>query len=93
MGTASQREVEEEFIRVRLLLFNEGYMQSLLHGLHAWHIFPEELNRVEQVQSKSLKRILELPESTTSAALFLETRIWPATERIHYLTMVCYTKI
>ena len=50
-------------------------MQSLLHGLHAWHIAPEELKRVEQVQSKSLKRILELPESTPSAALFLETGI------------------
>ena len=65
-------------------------MQSLLHGLHAWHISPEELKRVEQVQSKSLKRILELPESTPSAALFLETGIWPATERILYLTGMLY---
>ena len=90
MGLASQREVGEEFIRVRLQLFEKSYMQSLLHGLHAWHISPEELKRVEQVQSKSLKRILELPESTPSAALFLETGIWPATERILYLTGMLY---
>ena len=37
-----------------------------------------------------MKRILELPESTPSAALFLETGIWPATERILYLTGMLY---
>ena len=34
--------------------------------------------------------ILELPESTPTAALFLETGIWPVTERVEYLTSMLY---
>ena len=48
-------EVLEPLKRVRPQLFDKSYMQSLLHGFHAWHISLEELKRVEQVQSKSLK--------------------------------------
>ena len=88
----SQREVGGEYLRMRMHLFEKCYMHAILHGLHAWHITGEEVQAVERVQSNYLKLILELPTSTPSAALFMETEagICPATERIQYLTSLLY---
>ena len=77
-----QREVGGEYLRMRMHLFEKCYMHAILHGLHAWHITGEEVQAVERVQSNYLKVILELPTSTPSAALFMETGICPATKRM-----------
>ena len=90
MSMASPKEVGVEYIRVRLKLFEKCYMESLLHGLHAWHISTKEVKEIEKIQSKYLKMLLELPSSTPTAALYLETGIWPVTERIEYLTSMLY---
>ena len=74
MAMGSQREVGEEYLRMRMHLFEKCYMHAILHGLHAWHITGEEVQAVKRVQSNYLKEILELPTSTPSAALFMETR-------------------
>ena len=39
----SQKEMGEEFLRVRLHLLKKYDMHALLHGLHAWHITGEEV--------------------------------------------------
>ena len=87
LGIASRKEVDSRF-KISFLkiinynntifirtgqLFAKCYMQSLLHGLHACHISPDKVKRIEQVQSRNLNKILELPESTPTRALFLET--------------------
>ena len=90
ISMASPKEVGVEYIRVRLKLFEKCYMESLLHGLHAWHISTKEVKEIERIQSRYLKMLLELPASTPTAALYLETGIWPVTERIEYLTSMLY---
>ena len=39
---------------------------------------------IEKIQNQSLKKILQLPVTTPSAELLMETGIWPAKERIEY---------
>ena len=65
-------------------------MHALLHGLHAWHVTKAEMQRVEQIQSTYLKKILELPPSTPTAAMYMELGIWPVRERLEYLTCMLY---
>ena len=90
MAMGSPREVGEKFLLVRLKLFEKSYMHTLLHGLHAWHITPDEMMKVEQVQTKFLKMILGLPPSTPTAALYMELGVWPVRERLEYLTFMLY---
>ena len=41
-----------------------------------------EMEAIEKIQNQSLKKILQLPVTTTSTVLLMETGIWPAKERI-----------
>ena len=39
-----------------------------------------EIQATEKIQNQSLKKILQLPVTTPSAGLLMETGIWPAKE-------------
>ena len=43
---------------------------------------------IENIQNQSLKKILELPVTTPSTGLLMETGICPAKERIEYSTLM-----
>ena len=43
---------------------------------------------VEKIQNESLKKILQLPVTTPSTGLLMETGIWPAKERKEYSTLM-----
>ena len=42
---------------------------------------------------KALKRIFQLPFSTTYTGIIMETGIWPAKQKIQYATMMLYHNI
>ena len=47
-----------------------------------------EINEIEKIQGKALKRIFKLSISTSYIGLIMETCTWPASQRIQYSTMV-----
>ena len=46
------------------------------------------MQAVEKIQNQSLKNILQLPVTTPSTELVMETGIWQAKERIEYSTLM-----
>ena len=52
-----------------------------------------EIEEIEKMQSTVLKQLLEVPISTSTAGLLMETGIWPAKEYLQYITMMLYHSI
>ena len=89
-----KHQVGKEEIRVKLKLYETCLMPALLYGLEAWgKIDKDELNEIEKIQGKALKRIFNLPISISYIALIMETAIWPANQRIQYSIMMLYHNI
>ena len=60
-------------------------MPAYLYGLEAWgKIDKNEINEMEKIQGRALKRIFNLPISTSYIGLIMETGTWPANQRIQY---------
>ena len=51
------------------------------------------MNEIEKIQGTPLKRILNLPKSTSYIGLIMEIGTWPANQRIQYSTMMLYHNI
>ena len=49
-----------------------------------------EIRQIEKEQGKTLKRIFQLPVSTTYTGITIETGIWLAEPKIQYATMMLY---
>ena len=43
-----------------------------------------EIQQLEKIQGKALKRIFSLPITTPYIGLIIETEVWPAEQRINY---------
>ena len=57
-------------------------------------ILKSEMQAIEKLQNQSLKKILQLPVTTPSTGLLMETGIWPSKRRIEYSTlMLIHSKI
>ena len=75
----AKHQVGKEEIRVKLKLYETYLMPTLLYGLEAWEkIDKDEMNEIEKIQGTSLKRIFNLPVSTSYIGLIMETSTWPA---------------
>ena len=58
----AKHQVEKEEIRVKLKLCKTCLMPALLYGLEAWgKIDKDEMNEIEEIQGRALKRIFDLP--------------------------------
>ena len=69
-------------------------MPALLYRLEAWgKIDKDEMNEIEKIQGRALKRIFNLPISTSYIGLIMETDTWPANQRIQYSIMMLYHNI
>ena len=69
-------------------------MPALLYGLEAWgKIDKDEMNEIEKIQGRALKRIFNVPISTSYIGLIMETGTWPANQRIQYSIMMLYHNI
>ena len=72
-GTKSQVGTRE--IRVKLKLFKLCLIPAILHGLAAWgRIVTREIEEIERMQSKTLKQLLQVPISLSTAGVLMETR-------------------
>ena len=69
-------------------------MTALTYGMEAWaNIRSVEMREIEKIQGKALKRIFQLPVSTTYTGIIMETGIWSAEQKIQYATMMLYHNI
>ena len=61
-------------------------VSSLLYGTEAWKkLLKVEIQHLEKVQGKALKRIFNLPITTPYIGLIIETGVWPTEQRINYI--------
>ena len=87
-------EVGTEEIRVKLNLSELCLMPGTLHGLAVWgRILTREIEEIEKMQSKALKKLLQVPISTSTAGVLMETGIWLPKEYLQYSTMMLYHSI
>ena len=84
-----------EEIRVKLKVFEFCLMPAIQHGLAAWgRIMTREVEEIERMQRKALKQLLQVPISTSTAHVLMETGIWLAKEYLQYSTMMlCHSII
>ena len=88
-GISSKQNVGQEEIRVKIKLFETCLILAILYGFKAWgKILKSEMQAIEKIQNQSLKKILQLPVTTPSTGLLMETGIWPAKERIEHSTLM-----
>ena len=86
--------VGKEEIGVKLKLYETCLIPALLYGLEAWgKIDKNARNEMEEIQRRALKRIFNVPISTSYIDLIMETGTWPANQRIQYSTMMLYHNI
>ena len=90
----AKHQVGKEESRVKLKLYETCLMPALLYGLEAWgKIDKDEMNEIEKIQGRALKRIFNLPISTSYIGLIMEIDTWPANQRMQYSIMILYHNI
>ena len=88
-GAKSQAEKEE--VRVKLKLFETCLLPALLYGMEAWkRLSKTEVQDLEKLKTKALKRIFSLPITTPYTGLIIETKVWPAEKRMNYISLMLY---
>ena len=87
-------QVGKEEVRVKFKLFETCLMPALLYGMETWKkLSKAEVQNVEKIQGKALKRIFSLPITTPYIGLIIETGVWPAEQRINYSSLMLYHNI
>ena len=65
-----------------------------INGLEALgKIDKDEMKEIEKIQGRSLKRIFNVPISTSYIGLIMETGTWPANQIIQYSIIMLYHNI
>ena len=71
-------------VQVWLLLYRSLFLSTVLFNSQAWSgIRKKDIEQLQIVQLKFLKRILNLPSSTPNSFLFLELGVLPIEKEIH----------
>ena len=90
----SDSQVGTEWLKVQLQLYETCLVPSLIYGLEGWpNIKEKEMSQLELLQTKHLKSILKLSESTPNVGLLMETGTWPIKERIEYRILMMYQNL
>ena len=90
----AKTQVGKEEVRVKLKLFETCLMPALLYGMEAWKkLSKAEIQNLEKIQGKALKRIFSLPITIPYIGLIIETGVWPAEQRINYSSLMLYHNI
>lgn len=72
------------YISLGLLLYNSMFMLSLLFNSEVWtRLSKTDINNLQLIQLKTLKRVTHMPNSTTNCFMFLELGILPVIYEIH----------
>ena len=61
--------------------------------MEAWKLSKAEIQKLQKMQGKALKRIFSLPITTPYTGLIIETGVWPAEQRINYSSLMLYHNI
>ena len=78
-------------IQGRLKLCETVLIPSVLHNTEAYaNLTKDNVDTYEQIQSKTLKDLLELPQSTPYYPLLIETGCWTMEARISYRRLMFY---
>ena len=89
-----ESNVGKEAIRVKLHLYTTTVLKALTYNLHVWEgTTPKEMKELEKLQAESLKKILNLPNSTPYMGILVETGIWPVEQSIWYSKLMLYHNI
>ena len=93
-SVANYYNVGETFVNVRLEMYEQCILQSLLYNMEAWSMQTKgEIKRLEQIQSKTLCTLLELPKTTPYVALLNELGIWRIEERLIYRKLMFFNNL
>ena len=93
-AVGAKTQVGKEEVRVKLKPFETCLMPALLYGTEAWKKLSNvEIQHLENIHSKTLKRIFNLPITTTYNGLIIETGVWPAGQRVNYSSLMQYHNI
>ena len=88
---AKEEDIGELSTDARLLIYEKTAVPTILYNLEVWtQINQRTMERIERIQAKIIKRILELPESTPYWGLIKETGVWPMEQRIKYQRLMLY---
>ena len=72
-----------------LLLYRSVFLPRVIHNSEAWsNLSPKDVADLEKAQLSYLRRVLEVPRSTPTAALYLETGILSIEYEIHIKQLV-----
>ena len=75
-GISSKHNVRQEEIRVKIKLFETCLIPAILYGFEEWgKISKKEMQATEKIQNQLFKKILQLPVTTPSTGLLMETGI------------------
>ena len=82
-------QVGKEEVRVKLKLFETCLMPALLYGMEAWKkLSKAEIQHLEKIHGKALKKIFNLPITTPSIELIIETGVWRTEQKINYSSLM-----
>ena len=88
-ATGAKTQIGKEEVRLKLKLFETCLMPALLYGMEAWKkLSKAEIQNVEKIQGKALKRIFSLPITTSYIGLIIETGVWPAEQGKNYSSLM-----
>ena len=88
---ASYHNVGPSYINVRLHLYENCLLPSLLYNLEGWNkVSKTEVKKLESIQHKVLCSLLEIPKSTPQLGLLNELGIWTVEERLKYRKIMLY---
>ena len=88
---ASYYNVVPGYINVRLFLYENCILPSLLYELEGWNkLSKKELKKLESIQQKALCSLLEIPKTTPNLGLLNETGVWTIEERMKYRKIMLY---
>ena len=86
-----ESEVGTEKLKRELKLFETCLIAAILHGLVAEGKIPKkETDEKERIQSKSLKKLLHISISTSTATALIETDIRLVKEHLQYCARMLY---
>ena len=75
----------------RLLIYERTAVPSITNNLECWtKIGKKDMERLEKIQGRMLKRLLKVPESTSTWGVLQETGIWSLEMRIVYQRLMLY---
>ena len=90
----AKTQVTKRGVRVKLILLETCLMSALLYGLKAWKKLSKiEIEHLEKIQGKALKRKLNLPITKSFIGLITKRCVWPAEQRINYRSLILYHNI